>query len=132
MTLDYTAEQVPATPEYVLAVLDTAFRMFGELKRVDYKPIPLTFEMAVAAWLKRFGFSRSVFQMEGAEWLNSLFELDLPDDEWDQFLFRDDRFTLGDLCRFVASHLGMREVIRPWRSLVGECQAAGAFLTLKS
>jgi hypothetical protein len=133
MTHNYPVERVPATLEYVLAVFDTAFRNLSDLNQIYYKPIPLTLEMTVEAWLKQFRFvTRFAFRVDGGEWLNTVFGLDLPDKEWERFLLWHNRVTMGDLCRFVASHLKTREVIRPWQSLVGECRPAGAFLTLKS
>jgi hypothetical protein len=133
MTHDYPVERVPATPEYVLAVIDTAFRTWSELNRVSYEPIPPTLEMTVEAWLKQFGSMwRLAFRANCAEWLNTLFDLDLPDDEWERFLLWNNRVNMSDLCQFVASQLKTREVIRPWQSLMGECRPAGAFLTFKS
>jgi hypothetical protein len=43
---------------------------------------------------------------------------------------RDSR--LGDFCQSISMQLGTRPVIRPWRSMAGECYAAGAFLSVKS
>src|SRR5580698_8195696 len=48
MSHAYPVEEVPATPEYVLSVLDVAFRSWGARRLVFYKPIQLTLDMTVA------------------------------------------------------------------------------------
>jgi hypothetical protein len=39
---------------------------------------------------------------------------------------------VGEFCQSISMQLGTRPVIRPWRSMAGECYAAGAFLSVKS
>lgn len=124
MTIDYPIDQVPATPEYALELLEDLHRF----EILDERP---TFEMTIsdlAAYLN----DTILFWKELARSLRSHLGLDIPIHEWKAALSPMRKHTVRDLCEFIASRMGTRPAIRPWKCIIGECRPAGAFLTMRS
>lgn len=129
MTADYPTDEAPATAEYVLAVINAAIRSFRPGKDQQ----PLTLDTTIAEWCRQtdwfIRFVPFAYSQWYADFLDGLFDSVLPETTAIRLTRKN---TLRDLCRAIADRMGTRRAIRPWRPLVGESRAAGAFLTLKS
>jgi hypothetical protein len=124
MTTDYPTDQVPATPEYVLALL----RTWHEDGLLDDEP---TFDTPVRE-LARCLNDTILFWRELARSLTAHLGLDIPVADWKPVLSPMGSRTVRDVCEFVAARMGTRPAIRPWRHIAGECLPAGAFLTIRA
>lgn len=126
MLPDYLLDYDPATPEYVLGVLREWHRIAAAANEAD-PSVVLTSETPLWEWedalliesWERGGLQRA---------MNKMWEVKITLKEWQQL---DADSTLGDLCRLIATQ-ARRPILRAWRRPVGECRAAGAFLTIRS
>jgi hypothetical protein len=123
MTADYPLDEVPATPKYVLAVLqDTVSLEFDDELIFDTSLLELAFSFENSGWLRTRALARN---------LNSTFAVNIPLSEWEAAFPNLRRRTVREVCEFLAARI-TRPMIRPWRHIAGECHPAGAFLTVRS
>jgi hypothetical protein len=126
MTADYPVDEVPATPEYVLAVLRDWHQIAVAAGEAD--AISITYETSFHDWEDSFGvdwWGRGGLRKA----INDSWCIDIPSPEWKEFA-RVDR-TLDDFCRLISKY-ARQPVLRPWKSIAGECLPAGAFLTVRA
>jgi hypothetical protein len=129
MNVAYPTDEIPATTEYVLEVINAVIRS----GRPGKDQQPLTLDMTIGEWFKQTdGISRFV-PLACTQWyedlLEGLFGSFLPETTAMRLTRTN---TLRDLCQPISDRMGTRQAIRPWRPLVGASRAAGAFLTLRS
>ena len=123
MNADYPFDYLPATPDYVLAVLQESVRVqVGDEIDSGYSVRDLIGAYNDIAWptIKSL-----------ADCMNGTFATEIPRNEWADAFPRLRGKTVGDVCEFLAPRI-MRPVIRPWKYIAGECHPAGAFLTIQS
>lgn len=124
MDASYPINQVPATPEYVLDVLNQYLWCDG----IDDC---LTFETPIGRLVGYFD-DLSSSEVALGRLTSSFFKFEMSKQDWWERSPGRLPNTVGDLCEFVAERLQTRPAIRPWHSPVGECLPAGAFLTIRS
>lgn len=122
MEADYPLDTEPATPEYVLSVLQ-----YFDRSNVTYGE-PLTFETTVEEW----DFSWELRPpAEHGRAINKYWNIQVPDEEWARLLDTRQPYTLRDVCNKIAEH-ARRPVIRPCHIAGVSCRPAGAFLKIRS
>lgn len=126
MDVHYPTLNEPATPEYVLAVLQDRIRQDEE-----WANLKVTFATTVAGAFPlepeiMWGKTPNLGQI-----LNKCLDIAIPDDEWAHVLEPPKERTVGDVCQLVACYLE-RPRIRPARVAGVSCLPAGAFLTVRS
>jgi hypothetical protein len=123
MDPDYPVGYEPATPEYVLAVLqETARLQDGDILGPHDDISALIDAYNDIAWPTTKLLS---------DFMNSTFEVDIPLTEWRAAFPSVRRRKVAELCDFLAPRV-RRPVIRPWLHVAGPCLPAGAFLTMRS
>lgn len=127
MEIPYPTDDLPATPEYVLAVLRDMHRLLSGLRPLDSKVV-LDFDTTVADWLWATDLDE-VWPLESA--MNDLLGLRVSRREWRAALHPARRRTLADVCRVGASHMTIPRP-RPFVALGAESLPAGIFLTIRS
>jgi hypothetical protein len=124
----YPTIDEPATPEYVLAVLQDAHRQQCQHDPEADPDAVLTFESTVVDW-------RAACDLVGWRELgrahNQLWGIACSDDEWREVLEPAGRRQLTGVCQLIAERTN-RPRIRPARLLGSICAPAGAFLTIRS
>src|SRR5918999_618718 len=118
----------PATPDYVLAVLRDAYRHAEHLDPESESGVDLTFTSTIGEW--RRACDLLSWRPLGRA-LNKWFDIALPDSAWRVVLHPSDKHTLRDVCELIAAH-AQRPISRPARIAGVECEAAGAFLVLRT
>lgn len=124
MTADYPLDEAPATPEYVLAVLQDVIQW-------EFPEDKLTFDSSLVDVVSLFNdltWSRTRVLADVANWI---FAANIPLSEWKAQFPTLRRRTVRDLCEFLVRRI-TRPVIRPWAHIAGDCLPAGAFLTVRS
>jgi len=124
MISDYPTDEIPATPEYVFEVLREAARSasgWDDLTRDSAAP-DLLDALDEFAWESTYNL---------AEYLNSVFRVDIPIEDWKNAFPRLRCRNIRDVCNFLASRI-TRPAIRPWNHIAGPCLPAGAFLTVRA
>lgn len=128
MRIDYPTLDEPATPEYVLSVLQDAHRQVCRFDEVVDPDAVLTFETTVAEW-------RDACDLLGWRQLgrayNEFWGITCSDSEWREALEPARRKRLSDVCGLIAKH-ALRPRVRPARLLGRTCAPAGTFLTIRS
>lgn len=124
---NYMVPTEPATPEYVLAVLQDQHRQ--ECACGDSDPdLKLSFATTIAEW-------RDACDLTGWKQLGRscglMFGIELPDAAWKQALEPARERRLQDVCRLIARH-AERPVIEPVALLGRSCAPVGAFLAIRS
>jgi hypothetical protein len=128
MDASYPPVDAPATPEYVLAVLRDNHRQQCQFDPEAEPSVNLSFSTTVADW--RLACDLVGWRKLGrAE--NGLWGIACSDDDWRAVLEPATERTLADVCGLIAQH-ATAPTIRPWRLLGAKCDAAGAFLTVRS
>jgi hypothetical protein len=125
---DRSPTYVPATPEYVLAVLRDQHRQDCSIEYDAEPQLELTFETTIAEW--RFWCDLVDWRRLGRA-LDGEWKLGLPDAAWRAVLEPARSRTLGDLCSFIARAAFMPS-IEPVNILTSKCLTAGAFLAIRS
>ena len=131
MDAHYPTIDQPATPEYVLAILN-------ELRRQQfcgcwgsYQPDELSFDSTVQDLVEAFMWD------EWSDWpglgrvCNQVFRIECSDADWEAVSEPADEKRLAGVCELIARH-ARRQVIRPARLLGRPCTSSGAFLTIRS
>lgn len=126
MTAEYPTAEAPATPEYVFDLFG-ALRAEHHLALGDLPPLPPYAAVADEPADRLYG--PSGFDLFFA--LLETFDLHLAEDEEGREPDRLDRYTVRQVCEYVAARI-TRPVIRPWRHVGGDCLPAGAFLTVRA
>ncbi len=128
MTYDRPPAYVPATPEYVLAVIRDSHRQQCQYDPEAEPDVELTLETTIAEW--RYACDLLDWQQLGRA-LDGEWKLGRPDTEWYRVLEPAKKRTLRELCEFVAQG-AVRPTIEPVRILGSTCLTAGAFLAIRS
>ncbi len=126
MEVHYPTLSEPATPEYVLAVLQDLIR-----QTEDWPDLEVTFETTVADTFPRDVDYPFENRPDLGKILNPWLGIAIPDEDWAQVLEPPEERTVGEVCELVARHLA-RPRIRPARVAGVCCLPAGAFLTIRS
>ncbi len=128
MEIEYPLIEEPATPEFVLAVLQDMHRL---LKNSDMCMDPnavLDFDTTVREWQIAGDLVRG---KELGRAHNRIWGIECSNDEWRAVLEPAQERQLRDVCELISKHATRRR-IQP-TNLVGEpCGPAGAFLTVRS
>jgi hypothetical protein len=124
METHYPTIDDPATPEYVLAVLQDMRRQ--EPDRIS--DTVLSFTTTTAEW--RSGYDLLTMRELGRA-QNSIWGLKCSDVEWRSVLEPRRKKTMADVCAFIGARTS-RPRIRPARLFGSTCVSAGAFLTVRS
>jgi hypothetical protein len=128
MTYDRPPAYVPATPDYVLAVIRDSHRQQCQFDPEAEPDVELTFQSTVAEW-------RSACDL--LEWrqlgraLDSQWKLGRPDTAWHNVLEPAAARTLRELCEFIARG-SVRPLVEPVNIMGATCLTAGAFLAFRS
>lgn len=121
---EYPPIEEPATPEFVLEVLQDNYRhRIGRLKATEFP----TFETTVREWKRSIG---QYDETEFANELNAFWGLSLPDDRWMVALAYSDT-PLREVCGLISRH-ATRPRVRPATLFDQPCLPAGVFLTVRS
>jgi hypothetical protein len=129
MDTHYPTVDVPATPEYILSILQEICDLSHELDGYPQEDSKLTFQTTMdEIWGVIFP-ETSILWSEYASDMNRLWRTNCTNQEWKSVLASDS--TLGELCRIVAERT-TRPKILPAKLLGRECKTAGAFLTVRS
>jgi hypothetical protein len=128
MEVHYPTIDQPATPEYVLAVLQDMHRQQCQWDPEADRDFVLSMETTVEEWRtacalvewKRLGRAH-----------NENWAIRITDAEWRAVLEPADEKRLAEVCELIACR-ATRPVIRPARLFDCNCAPAGAFLTIRS
>jgi hypothetical protein len=127
MKVQYPVEEIPATPEYILAVLVDSHRQSQFDPEAD-RDAKLTFETTVDEW--RDACDLIAWKPLGHS-LNKQFATNFTDEQWREALETARTKTLRGVCELVATEARQWRV-RPARFFGSECLAAGVFRTVRS
>jgi hypothetical protein len=128
MDVNYPTIDEPASPGYVLAVLQDMHRQQCQHDPEADRDTVLSLDTTIADW-------RAACDLVG--WCelgrahNEVWGITCSDAEWRAALEPADQKRLADVCQLIAAH-AVRPVIRPARLLGTNCAPAGAFLTIRS
>lgn len=128
MEVHYPTTDEPATPEYVLAVLQDMHRQQCQYDDVADRGSVLSFDTTVAEWQDACDL---LGWRELGRALNQIWDISCSDDEWRAVLKPSRQKRVADVCQLIAAH-AVRPLIRPSRLLGCNCAPAGAFLTIRS
>ena len=128
MEIEYPANFDPATPEYVLAVLNSHHRFGCQVNFGSEPDEMLTFDMTVSAWRSE---AELLPWSQLAESFNKYWGMNCSQDEWRGVLKPERKRTLRDVCEFVAAR-AVQPKVRPSAIFGRDCLSAGVFLTLRS
>lgn len=129
MTATYPTISEPATPEYVLAVLQDLYRHAANNDACVDSKYQLTMKTTIEQWCAAMG-DEPDWQALG-HWMNIQWNIQLSNDIWKFVLTPMHRRTLRDLCVVIAQH-ARQPLIRPALLLGHDCTTAGVFLTIRS
>jgi hypothetical protein len=118
---------VPASPEYILAVIRDSHRQQCQSDPEAESGVELTFETTVDEWRYACDLLDWPHLARG---LADQWKLDCPDDAWRNLLEPATERTLHDLCEFLARG-ATRPSVDPVRIMGTSCLTAGAFLTIR-
>ncbi len=128
MEFQYETEKVPATPEYILSVIQDSYR-FSCANDPEAEPgMELTFESSVEDW--RLACDLLPWKKLGNA-LNEWFNISLDSAEWYLLLEPESDRKLREVCEAIAK-IADREKIRPLKIFGQECTKGGIFLTIRS
>jgi hypothetical protein len=125
MNADYPIQEMPATPEYILAVIKDSHRQQCQFDPEAEKDILLTFDSTIQEW-------REACDLLGwrklAKPLNDWFRTDFSNEQWKSVLEPAKKMKLRDVCELLATK-AKRIEIKPFGN---RCENAGIFLTIRS
>jgi hypothetical protein len=128
MTYDRPPAYVPATPDYVLAVIRDWHRQQCQFDPEAEQDVELTFQTAIAEW--RSSCDLLEWRQLGRA-LDSQWNLGRPDTAWHAVLEPAKARTLRELCEFIARG-AVRPSVEPLSIMGSKCLTAGAFLAIRS
>jgi hypothetical protein len=124
MNANHPAQEFPATPEYILAVIKDSHRQQCQFDPEAELDVLLTFDSTVQEW-------RAACDLLGwrklAKAMNKWFKTDFSDEQWKAVLEPAGQKKLRGVCELVATG-----VKRPEIKTFGHCESAGIFLTIRS
>src|ERR1700722_4364047 len=118
----YPTNDLPATPEYVLAVFHDLQRQLSQIGPEEDDGASWTFHTTVDEW--RVGCNLQGWRRLGRA-LNEEWGIQCSDAEWQAVLEPAHRKRLGDVCGLIARH-ARRPVVRPATLFGCTCNPAGA------
>ncbi|MBI1322718.1 hypothetical protein GC170_05985 [bacterium] len=128
MEVRYPTIDKPATPKYILAVLQDMQRQQCQHDPEANPGAKLSFETTVAEW-------RDACDLLGWRELgrayNQLWAIACSDEDWRTVLEPASQRRLAEVCHLIAARVA-RPTVRPSRMLGSTCAPAGAFLTIRS
>ncbi len=128
MDAHYPTIDLPATAEYVLAIFRDMHRQQSQYDPEADPDASLSFDSTVAEW-------RAACDLLGWRELgrahNQLWDINLPDAEWQAVLKPAHEKRLGGVCEMIARN-ARRPLVRPARLFGCTCSPAGVFLTVRS
>jgi hypothetical protein len=128
MTYDRPPAYLPATPEYILAVIRDSHRQQCQFDSEANPDVELTFETTIAEWRE----TCDLIEWSGlGRALDDIWNLGRADEAWRAVLEPDEERTLRDLCEFIAPG-AVRPTIEALKILGATCLPAGAFLAIRS
>ncbi|MGD0814751.1 MAG: hypothetical protein ABSA83_14190 [Verrucomicrobiota bacterium] len=125
MNADYPAQEVPATPEYILAVIKDSYRQQCQYDPEVEKGVLLTFESTIQEWRKACDL---LDWRQLAKAMNAWFKTDFLDEQWKAVLEPAKEKKLRGVCELLATKAKRLE-IKPFGNA---CVNAGIFLTVRS
>lgn len=128
MKVQYPVEEIPATPEYILAVLVDSHRQQSQFDPEADRDAKLAFETTIDEW--RDACDLITWKPLGHS-LNKQFATNFTDEQWREALEPARTKTLRGVCELVATEARQWRV-RPARFFGSECLAAGVFRTVRS
>lgn len=124
----YPTLSEPATPEYVLAVLQDQHRQSAQFDPEVDPGAVLSFETTIQEWREACDLlDWKTLGRAHNEW----WKIDCADDEWESVLVPASEKRLAGVCELIASRAS-RPSVRAARILGTDCLTAGAFLTIRS
>jgi hypothetical protein len=121
----YPVQKMPATPEYILAVMQDNYRQQCQFDPEVEKGVLLTFDSTVQEW-------REACDLHGwrrlAKAMNDWFKAEFSDAQWKTVLEPAKEKKLRGVCELLATKANRIE-IKPFRN---QCINAGIFLTIRS
>lgn len=128
MNQSYPTATVPATPDYVLSVIQDEHRQTCEYDEGTDPQAILSYDTTVSEWRDA---SDLVGWWQLGRALNIRWDIRCSAAEWHAVLVPAGKRTLRDVCNLIAPR-AVQPVIRPATVLGRECAAAGAFLTVRA
>jgi hypothetical protein len=128
MKVQYPVEEIPATPEYILAVLIDSHRQQSQFDPEADRNTKLTFETTIDEWRDACDL---IAWKALSHSLNKQFATNFTDEQWRKALEPARTKTLRGVCELIATEARQWRV-RPARYFGSECLAAGVFLTIRS
>lgn len=122
---DYPIQEMPATPEYILAVIKDSHRQQCQFDPEAEKNILLTFNSTIQEWRQACDL---LGWRELAKAVNDWFQTDFSDEQWKAVLEPAKQKKLSDVCELLATRAKRLE-IKPFGN---RCVNAGIFLTIRS
>ena len=124
----YPTVEEPATPEYVLSVIQDMHRQQSQYDTEADGEALLTFDTTVAEWREACDL---LGWRELGRGLNAIWGIERPEAEWEARRTLVVEKRSSDVCGFVARR-AIRPRIRAAHLLGRTCVTAGAFLTIRS
>jgi hypothetical protein len=133
MDLEHPPEFVPASPDYVLAVLREELHLARRFGGDADAGSALSFDTTVLAWLSAWDpFDCDLVDEQAlGRHLNTEWAIACPAEDWLAVLKPTHTQTLGGVCALIARH-AVRPLVRPVSLFGCTCAPAGAFLSLRS
>jgi hypothetical protein len=125
MNIDYPVQEVPTTPEYILAVIKDSHRQQCQFDPEAEQDILLTFDSTIDEWREAcdlLGWRRL------AKAMNDWFKTGFSDEQWKAVLEPAKKQKLRCVCELMATK-AKRIEIKPFGN---RCVNAGIFLTIRS
>jgi len=125
MNIDYPVQEVPTTPEYILAVIKDSHRQQCQFDPEAEQDIILTFDSTIDEWREAcdlLGWRRL------AKAMNDWFKTGFSDEQWKAVLEPAKKQKLRGVCELMATK-AKRIEIKPFGN---RCVNAGVFLTIRS
>lgn len=121
--------EIPATPEYVLDVLQDWYRTeyyceFGRFPQTEFR-----FDTTVDDWDCELGYDFYSWK-DLVRYLNAMWRLELDQQVWKEVLYPEEEQTLRGVCELIARHVTV-PVIREEMFFGKPCRPASAFLAIR-
>ena len=128
MKAKYDTIKVPATPDYILSVIQDEYRLICENDWESEPDMNLTFDSTIKDW--RIACDLLPWKQLGSA-LNEWFNVSIDSSKWKSLLEPASKKTLKGVCEEIAKYSD-RETIKPIRIFGKECLKGGIFLTIRS
>jgi hypothetical protein len=122
---DYPVQEMPATREYILAVIKDSHRQQCQFDPEAEKDIILTFDSTIKEWREACDL---LSWRKLAKAINNWFKTDFSDEQWKAVLQPAKEKKLRHVCELLATKVKRIE-IKPFGN---RCINAGVFLTIRS